>query len=106
MATQRPIAFSGHASFRQRLVLATLAGRAVRIDKIRADDEDQPGLRGASFREIHTGVTELDADMGATMATTDFEVNFLRLLEKVTNGTTIEINYTGWWSSLPPYFMI
>lgn len=33
-------------------------------------------------------------------ALSDFEVNFLRLLEKVTNGSTIEINYTGWSPSL------
>jgi hypothetical protein len=27
----------------------------------------------------------------------DFEVSFLRLLEKVTNGTVIEISVTGAW---------
>ncbi|KAI9024734.1 RNA 3'-terminal phosphate cyclase/enolpyruvate transferase [Hyaloraphidium curvatum] len=70
MPPKATLAFEGHAAFRQRLVMATLTGRTVRIDRIRADDEDQPGLR-------------------------DFEVNFLRLLEKVTNGTAIEINYTG-----------
>lgn len=65
----RVLRFSGHAYFRQRLVLATFAGRAVRIDRIRPDDEE-PGIR-------------------------DFEASFLRLLEKVTNGSTVEINYTG-----------
>ncbi|CAG8460873.1 10022_t:CDS:2 [Ambispora gerdemannii] len=44
-------------------------GRTVKIDKIRSDDEN-PGLR-------------------------DFEASFLRLLEKVTNGSVIEISYTG-----------
>ena len=65
----RVLRFSGHAYLRQRLVLATLAGRPVRIDKIRPDDEE-PGLR-------------------------DFEASFLRLLEKITNGSAVEINYTG-----------
>ncbi|WFD25714.1 hypothetical protein MNAN1_000680 [Malassezia nana] len=65
----RVLRFRGHAYFRQRLVLATLAGRPVRIDQIRPDDEE-PGLR-------------------------DFEASFLRLLEKVTNGSAVEINYTG-----------
>lgn len=54
---------------RQRLVLAILSGKTVKIDKIRSDDND-PGLK-------------------------DFEANFLRLLDKVTNGSIIEINYSG-----------
>ena len=60
----RLLRFRGHAYFRQRLILATLAGRPVRIDQIRPDDEE-PGLR-------------------------DFEVSFLRLLEKITNGSAVE----------------
>lgn len=67
--TSRLLRFRGHAYFRQRLVLATLASRPVRIDQIRPDDEE-PGLR-------------------------DFEASFLRLLEKITNGSAVEINYTG-----------
>ncbi|KAJ3072460.1 hypothetical protein HK102_006228 [Quaeritorhiza haematococci] len=71
--------FHGHNHFRQRLVLATLSGKPVRIDKIRpadgslalpGDEEDNPGLA-------------------------DYEVSFLRLLEKITNGSTIEISYSG-----------
>ncbi|KAF5330851.1 hypothetical protein D9619_005612 [Psilocybe cf. subviscida] len=61
--------FSGHQHLRNRLVLSILSGRSVRIDKIRSDDKN-PGLR-------------------------DFEVSLLRLLEKVTNGTVIEISVTG-----------
>ncbi|KAF6763869.1 18S rRNA biogenesis protein [Ephemerocybe angulata] len=61
--------FSGHEHFRNRLVLSILSGRHVKIDKIRTDDKN-PGLR-------------------------DFEVSLLRLLEKVTNGTIIEISVTG-----------
>ncbi|CAG8455460.1 7422_t:CDS:2 [Cetraspora pellucida] len=61
--------FSGHNYFRQRLILAILSGKPVKIDKIRSNDSD-PGLK-------------------------DFEASFLRLLEKVTNGSIIEINYSG-----------
>ncbi|KAI8866933.1 18S rRNA biogenesis protein [Ramicandelaber brevisporus] len=61
--------YTGHNYLRQRLVFATLSGQPVRIDEIRADD-DNPGLR-------------------------DYEVSFLRLLEKATNGSSIDISYTG-----------
>lgn len=59
----------GHHYFRQRLVLSILSGKSVRIDGIR-EDQVEVGLK-------------------------DYEVSFLRLLEKITNGTTIEISYTG-----------
>ncbi|KAG7192760.1 rRNA-processing endoribonuclease [Scheffersomyces spartinae] len=61
--------FEGHRNFRLRLVLATLAGKPIKISKIRSEASN-PGL-------------------------TDSEVSFLRLLEAVTNGTHIEISYTG-----------
>lgn len=61
--------FKGCQNFRQRLLCSTLSGRPIRIDNIRAEDEN-PGLR-------------------------DFEASFLRLLEKLTNGCSVEINETG-----------
>ncbi|PSN55155.1 RNA 3'-terminal phosphate cyclase-like protein [Blattella germanica] len=61
--------FKGCNYLRQRLVLATLSGKAVRIREIRSHD-DEPGLR-------------------------EFEVNLIRLLDKITNGTRIEVSETG-----------
>lgn len=61
--------FEGAEWFRYRLLYATLSGKAIRIDGIRASSE-RPGLR-------------------------DYEASFLRLLEKVTNGCAVEINQTG-----------
>lgn len=61
--------FTGHANLRQRLLLSILSGRSIRVDAIRSDD-------------VHVGLRE-------------YEINLLRLLEKVTNGSTIEINVTG-----------
>jgi RNA 3'-terminal phosphate cyclase-like protein len=61
--------FSGSAQFRQRLVNSLLSKRRIRIDDIRSDSE-RPGLQ-------------------------DFEASFLRLLDKLTNGTALEINETG-----------
>lgn len=61
--------FQGHRHLRQRLLLSVLSGRSIRVDGIRSDD-------------VHVGLRE-------------YEISLLRLLEKVTNGSTIEINVTG-----------
>ncbi|KAL1529479.1 hypothetical protein AB1Y20_000425 [Prymnesium parvum] len=61
--------YKGAQQFRQRIVLATLSGRPVRIDGIR-ESHEQVGLR-------------------------DYEACFLRLLEKLVNGCDIVINETG-----------
>ncbi|SNX85151.1 related to RCL1 - RNA terminal phosphate cyclase-like protein [Melanopsichium pennsylvanicum] len=68
-AKSRLLRFTGHRNFRQRLVLSLISQRPVRIDSIRPDSSS-PGIR-------------------------DFEANFLRLIEKVTNGSHVEISYTG-----------
>ncbi|CCH61363.1 hypothetical protein TBLA_0E03090 [Henningerozyma blattae CBS 6284] len=64
-----PLVFQGSENFRLRLILATLAGKPIRIENIRSNALD-PGLK-------------------------DYHVSFLRLLEAVTNGSKMEISYTG-----------
>lgn len=61
--------FSTHRHLRQRILLAVLSGKSIRVEKIRSDD-------------VHVGLR-------------DYEINLLRLVEKVTNGSSIEINHTG-----------
>ena len=61
--------FTGSRSFRDRLVLATLSARPIRIDGIRALEE-RPGLR-------------------------EYEVSLLRLLETISAGSRVSINETG-----------
>lgn len=61
--------FASHRHLRQRLLLAILSGKSIRVDGIRSED-------------VHVGLRE-------------YEINLLRLLEKVTNGSTIEISVTG-----------
>ncbi|MBN3325253.1 RCL1 protein, partial [Atractosteus spatula] len=63
------LTYEGCNFLRQRLVLSTLSGKRVKIRNIRYKD-DNPGLR-------------------------DFEASFIRLMDKITNGTRIEINQTG-----------
>ena len=74
--TDSLVTYSGHFYLRQRLVLAILSGKAIRMEKIRSDDTS-PGL-------------------------TEYEVSLLRLLEKITNGTVIEISVTGTTFILKP----
>jgi len=62
--------FTGHRDFAQRLVLSTLTGRPVHISKIRSSSATHPGLA-------------------------PHEVSFLRLLEAVTNGSLIDVSYSG-----------
>lgn len=68
-ALNAPLKFLGCAQFRQRIIMATLCNKRIRIDNIR-DKEEYPGLR-------------------------PFEASFLRLIESLTNGCQIEINETG-----------
>lgn len=63
------LTFKGCNHIRQRLVLSTLSGKPIEIAEIRHKD-DEPGLKG-------------------------YEVDLLKLLEKVTNGTVVEISETG-----------
>ena len=65
-----PLKFTGSKYLIQRLVLATLTGRPIRISQIRASSHTAPGLA-------------------------PHEVSFLRLLDSVTNGSVIEFSYTG-----------
>lgn len=69
MSGSNYIKFSGHQFITQRLVLSTLTGKPVKIDKIRSE-EDNPGLQ-------------------------EHEAAFLHLLEQLTNGSSIDINYSG-----------
>eukprot|EP00443_Scrippsiella_acuminata_P029810 CAMPEP_0115254444 /NCGR_PEP_ID=MMETSP0270-20121206/45197_1 /TAXON_ID=71861 /ORGANISM="Scrippsiella trochoidea, Strain CCMP3099" /LENGTH=398 /DNA_ID=CAMNT_0002669993 /DNA_START=38 /DNA_END=1234 /DNA_ORIENTATION=+ len=64
-----PLRFRGSNFLRQRLCLATISGRAVVISDIRPRDE-RPGLR-------------------------DFEAAFVRLLDKLCDGSEISIDETG-----------
>lgn len=67
---QAPLRLTSHKSLAHRLVLSTLTGRPVQISQIRPSSPINPGLA-------------------------PHEISFLRLLEAVTNGSHIEISYTG-----------
>lgn len=72
MSTPTPefVRFTGHKSFTHRLILSTLTGKPVHISGIRSSSPTAPGLA-------------------------PHEVSFLRLLEAVTNGSSMQISYTG-----------
>ena len=64
------VRFKGSQNLRHRLVCATLSSRPVRIDDIRATGTSNPGICA-------------------------YEASFLRLLDKITNGSEIIINESG-----------
>ncbi|KAI8940328.1 hypothetical protein NX059_004022 [Plenodomus lindquistii] len=66
---QPPLNFTGHRQLINRLILATLTGRPVRISQIRSTSTT-PGL-------------------------TRSETNFIRLLDAITNGSQIQFSMTG-----------
>ncbi|VDM54903.1 unnamed protein product [Angiostrongylus costaricensis] len=67
--TTEELVFEGCNFFRQRLTYSVLSGRPVVIRNIRCDDS-APGIK-------------------------DFEAKLIALLERITNGTRVEINSTG-----------
>mmetsp|Transcript_29370 Transcript_29370/g.36303 ORF Transcript_29370/g.36303 Transcript_29370/m.36303 type:complete len:310 (-) Transcript_29370:394-1323(-) len=70
------IRLKGSTQFRARLVGSVLSSKSVAITNIR-ESEEAPGLR-------------------------EFEVSFLKLVEKITNGTRISINSSGTAISFKP----
>lgn len=56
-----PLKFSGSSLFRQRIVAAILSNKTLKIDRIRENHPEFPGLQ-------------------------DYEANFLRLIESITDG--------------------
>ncbi|SCV67296.1 BQ2448_5942 [Microbotryum intermedium] len=69
VASTRVLHFKTHSHLRHRLILSLLSRRPIRIDSIRSS-LSSPGLR-------------------------PYEVSFLRLIEKITQGSRVEISYTG-----------
>ena len=69
------IAYTGCSMFRERVATSLLSGKAFRVTEIRS--EYIPG--------------EAQTKIGLQ----DFEASFLRLIDKLTDGTKIEINETG-----------
>jgi RNA 3'-terminal phosphate cyclase len=64
--------FKGCTHFRQRVVCSVLSGKQIRIDEIRPSPLASAGLGD----DIQVGLVE-------------FEASFLRLVDKLTNGTKV-----------------
>lgn len=78
--TGEVLRFTGCAQFRQRIAMSILSQKRIRIDGIR-DKDETPGLK-------------------------DFEAGFLRLVDKLTNGSKFEINETGTSLRFQPGFVV
>ncbi|RZF44523.1 hypothetical protein LSTR_LSTR002296 [Laodelphax striatellus] len=80
MVGKNVLEFKGSQYMRQRLILSVVSGKPIKITQIRAK-EDNPGL-------------------------TEYEANLLRLLDKLTNGTWLEVSETGTAFSFSPGALI
>ncbi len=85
---EKVLSFEGCNFFRQRLVLSTLSSRPIKITKIR-EDSDEPGLKGKAPS------TCMKMFLFMNRFNIEFEAGFIRLLDKLTNGSRIEVNETG-----------
>lgn len=63
--------YRGCSNFRSRICAATLSGKTLRIDDIRSDDE-----------------VSNNSNLEAKVGLQDFEANFLRLIEVISDGKT------------------
>jgi RNA 3'-terminal phosphate cyclase-like protein len=61
--------FEGSSFFRQRIICSVLSAKPIKITKIR-EGEKTPGLA-------------------------DYEISLLRLIDKITNGNKVEIDFLG-----------
>ena len=91
--------FEGCNFFRQRLVLATLSSRPIKITSIR-EDAEEPGLKGKRavvqidiYRAFYLRL-DLIKSLNVYLLV-EFEAGFIRLLDKLTNGSRIEVDITG-----------
>lgn len=79
------LSFTGARNFRERILFSLLSGKAIRIDDIRV-------MRRS----------ESDGPLGLR----DYEVSFLRLIDRLTNGTECRINDTGTALKFKPGLLI
>lgn len=78
--------FEGSSFFRQRIVCSVLSSKTIKINNIRSH-EKTPGLTGMfTFNFIRKFLYSYILD---------YEVSLLRLIDKITNGTKIEIDSVG-----------
>jgi hypothetical protein len=88
---QQVLKFKGCTHFRQRLVCSILSGKPTKISSIRANLET-PGLQGEYNDD---NISYHFTTVNHSTKKKDYEASFLRLIDKITNGTVVEINETG-----------
>jgi RNA 3'-terminal phosphate cyclase-like protein len=85
----KKVVFEGCNQFRARLAFSVLSGTPVIIKNIRSKPILSSSDEYSHSADFHTGLTS-------------YEASFLRLLDKLTNGSAIDINETGTAVSFTP----
>jgi len=69
--------YEGSRDFRVRLAVATLSGKSIRIDNIRTEPMNL---------SENTSTTKADSSSTPQIGLQDFEANYLRLLDEISDG--------------------
>lgn len=81
------IVFEGSAMFRERITVSILSGKKIRIQNIRSE------YHSISNKKTHSSSSDEQEEIAIGLQ--EFEASYLRLIDKITDGTQIEINETG-----------
>lgn len=101
------LVFNGCNFFRQRIALSILSGKSIEITDIRTQS-DKPGLQGlyhtiSVFCLKNTSIQHLNRVIDVL---TEYEINLLRLVDKLTNGMNLVVNEVGTKIAFQPGLLI
>lgn len=90
--------FNGCTMFRERIASALISGKSIRIQNIRTEYNSSAAKRAheasaEAAANVHDPVLALNE--ATAIGLQDYEASFLRLIDRITDGTEIEINETG-----------
>lgn len=82
MSSVRRCKFEGCSMFRERIATSLLSGKAIRIDRIRDDPQNQL----SQFQEQQERNAAFPGMSTTALGILDFEASYLRLVEKLVDG--------------------
>lgn len=88
--------FNGCAMFRERIAASLISGKGIRIQNIRSEYNNTAATTRSNNNNSNSNDVHLSALNEVTaIGLQDYEASYLRLIDRITDGTVIEINETG-----------